>query len=575
MRILLLAILLLSGLPQDPQVPDLTLEDTTGRRHALPSKTSVYVFLGTECPMANRYLPRLADLHKKFVDVAFFGVNSSAFESVEAIAKHAKDMAVPFPVLLDRDQKLADALKARLTPTAFVVDARRRVRYRGLIDDNKAEELAKKRHLRDAIEAVLAGKDVEVPETEPVGCTIQRPLDAKEGPVTYASHAAKILNEHCVACHRPGQVAPFSLTNYADARRWARDAKRYVLAGAMPPWKPANDGQFRGERRLSKEEIDALSAWADAGAPPGDLAAAPPPPKFPEGWMLGDPDLVLEAPGDWDVDPEGADEYRCFVLDPKLTEDRYVRAVEFRPGNARIVHHVMTYIDAKGDAVKFDESDPKLGYSSSGTGPGFMPLGDLGGWGPGMQPTPLEDGTGYFLPKGARIVMEVHYHRNGRKEKDRTKIGLHFAKGAIRQRVRSHVVLNMSFLIPAGAKRHRITASWKVNEDLHAVAVIPHMHLLGKEIEVTATLPDGSKKSMVHIREWDFNWQESYLFRKPFALPAGTLVRVTGWFDNSPGNPNNPRVPPRNVGFGEQTTDEMCVAYIAYVRDRDNAASDK
>jgi hypothetical protein len=165
--------------------------------------------------------------------------------------------------------------------------------------------------------------------------------------------------------------------------------------------------------------------------------------------------------------------------------------------------------------------------------------------------------------------MEVHYHKNGQRETDRTQIGLQFSKTPVKKRVHSQVVINLKFQIPAGAKRHEVRAAWNVPEDMHAVAVIPHMHLIGKEIQVTATLPDGSTQMMVHIPEWDFNWQETYHFKAPFALPKGSKVEVVGWFDNSAENPNNPRKPPRRVGFGEQTTDEMCVAYLAITKDKE------
>ncbi len=565
MRLLLAAALLLAVPHQDESVPAFTLEDAGGKRHTLrEGRAAVLVFIGVECPMSNRYLARLAELQKtcdaKHID--FFAINPNAHESREAIAAHAKDNALPFPVLIDADQRIADAPKVETIPCAFLLDGSRRVRYRGRIDDHKSADLVKRRFLRDALD----GKDVA--STAPVGCEIQRRLpEARDSPVTYANRVAKILNDNCVACHRPGQVAPFPLTTYQNARRWSKNIVRATHAGAMPPWKPANDGLFRDERRLAKEDLAALTTWADAGSPLGDAAAVPAIPAFRDGWTLGEPDLVLEPEAEYDVEAAGSDEYRCFVLDPKLDEDRFVTAVEFRPGNPRVVHHVMTYIDGKGESIKFDLRDDGLGYSSRGTGPGFMPLGDMGGWGPGMQPVPLPDGMGYLLPRGCRIVLEVHYHKDGRAAKDRTKLALRFARGPVAQRVRSHVVINMSFRIPADEKRFPVRASWNVNESVHAIGIIPHMHLLGREIEVIAELPDGTRRSMVHVKEWDFNWQEQYRYREPFALPKGTRVQLTGWFDNSTDNPNQPRTAPKAVGFGEATTDEMCVAYIAFVKD--------
>ncbi len=573
---ILFALLVAAGRDGD-KVDNFTLDDTAGKKHTLydikGAKAVVLVFLGTECPMANRYVPRLIDLQKACRDVAILGVNSNALETVDAIAKHAKDMGVTFPVLLDRDHKVADALKVKLVPTALLLDASFVVRYRGLIDDNKSEDLVKQRHLRDAIDAVLAGKDVAVAETEPVGCQIQRTLETKESEITYASHVAKILNERCVSCHRPGQVAPFSLTTYDEARRWARDTKRYVLAGAMPPWKPVNRGMFHDERVLTKEETDALCAWADAGAPKGDMSKAPAAPKFAEGWMLGEPDLVLEAP-EYEVAAEGDDEYRCFVLPTDLPDDQWIQAVEVRPGNFRVVHHVIAYVDTNKQAEKLDAADPKPGYRSSGTGPGFMPTGEMSGWAPGNFPRALPDGVGRFLKKGARVVMEMHYHKNGRKEKDRSRIGLHFAKKPVTQRLDWLELINYAFSIPPGKERHKVTARHTLRSNVVARSIMPHMHLLGREARVEATFPDGEKKTLIEIKDWDFNWQDTYHFKEPLKLPKGTKLYLEMIYDNSTKNPNNPRNPPKSVGWGEQTSDEMCIAFLSFTKDLD-AQEDK
>ncbi len=567
--------LLRSSPAEEPLGLNLVLEDTTGQKHALgelkDAKAVVFFFTAVECPNANRYLTRMNDLHKTYADkgVKCFAVYSNALETVPEITKHSQDAAYRFPALLDANQKAADALQAKITPSVVLLDASGKVRYRGLIDDHKNEQLVKNRHLRAALDAVLGGKEVEVKSTEPVGCAIQRRVkENRDSPVTFADQVAPLLHKHCVSCHRPGQLAPFSLMTHEQARRWAESIKTYTESKAMPPWKPVNRGMFHGERGLSKEEIEVLAKWADAGAPLGDKAKVPAPPKFSNDWALGKPDLILAAE-EYQVEAEGSDDYRCFILDPKLDEDKFVQAVEFRPGNARIVHHVMTYIDVFGFAKDRSGNDGKPGFPSRGTGPGFFPAGDLGGWGPGMQPVALPAGTARFLPKKAKIVMEVHYHKNGRREKDMTMIGLYFAKEPVKKRLRSQVVLDLAFRIPPGAKRHEVKAEWNVKEDLHAVAIIPHMHLIGREILVTATLPDGAKQTMVHIKDWDFNWQEWYTFQKPFALPAGAKVELTGWFDNSAENPNNPNNPPKLMRFGENTTDEMCVAYIAYTRDKE------
>ncbi|MCI0341855.1 MAG: redoxin domain-containing protein [Planctomycetales bacterium] len=570
--------------PGSEPVPDLALPDPGGATHRLAgpegTRATVLFFLGTECPMVTRYLGRVAALHGAYAvkGVAFFGVNPHALESPEAIAAHAKASALPFPVLLDRDQKLADRLRVESVPTAILLDASRRVRYRGAVDDHKMEELSRRPFLRDAIEAVLAGGEPAPAETPVAGCAVQRALPAAGGAEsgetpTYAGRVAAILDAHCVACHRPGQVAPFALDSFESARRHARDIRRATASRSMPPWKPANLGDFHGERRLPDGEIETIARWVAGGAPLGDAGAVPPPRKFPEGWMIGEPDVVLTAP-EYDVPARGPDEYRCFPLETSLPEDAWVSAVEVRPGNLRVVHHVIAYVDTSGISALRDGADPAPGYRSQGTGPGFQPSGEMSGWAPGVMPVRLPEGVGRLLPKGARIVLEVHYHKNGRPEKDHTSIGLHLAKAPVKKRLRIFEIVNPTFRIPAGAERHQVTARTRVREAATALFVMPHMHLLGREARIEAELPDGQKRTLVHIPDWDFNWQDFYLFRDPLKLPEGTRIRLDMWYDNSEKNPNNPNRPPKDVRWGEQTTDEMCLGYVAYTRDAEDRTAE-
>jgi peroxiredoxin len=582
MRPLAIALILTSPIPpQDPAAPDFTLTDVSGKAHSLRTlagkKAVAILFMGIECPRSRAAEARVAALAAKFADrgAAFLVVNSNRHESVSAIADHARQVGFPLPVLKDHANKVADLYGVTVQPTAVLLDGAFRVRYRGLIDDDKLEEFVRTPYLRKALEALLAGRDVETKVTEPEGCTIKREAPAKpgEGP-TYAKDVAPLLNRACVSCHRPGQIGPFSLLGYERASAWAPEIKRYVKNRRMPPWKPVSvDFEYTNDRRLSAAEIDLLARWADAGAPLGDAGALPPDPLFRDGWELGPPDLVLEPEADFELEAKGPDVYRAFVFPTRLAEPRYVTAVEFKPGNPKIVHHIMTYIDTFGMGRARDRRDPGPGFNSSGTGPGFFPAGDLGGWGPGTLPAPLPPGTGRLLPKGSDIVMEVHYHKSGRPEKDRTRLGLYFAKEPVRKRVRSAIILDLKFEIPADAERHPVTSSWVAPHDIHVLAVIPHMHLIGREIQVTAKFPDGSKRTLVRIDDWDFTWQETYFFKDPPGLPKGTRVEVTSWFDNSARNPRNPNRPPRAVRFGENTTDEMSVAYLAYTRDAEDLSS--
>jgi hypothetical protein len=524
-----------------------------------PPRVAAWLFLSTECPASNRAHGEIDRVARAFPQVEFRAVYPNLHETDPEVAGHAAQAGFPFPAVRDPDGRWTGRFKVAVTPTACLLDFRDELRYRGRLED-----------LGEAIEAVLAGNPVARPETEAAGCRVKRARPAAAGEVTYARDAAPILNRRCLSCHRPGQIGPVSLEGYERASAWAPEIKRYVKSRRMPPWKPVSrDVAYAHDRRLPEVEIETLSRWADAGAPLGDPKDLPAPPVFPQGWALGEPDLVLEPPEAFDVAASGEDEYRGFVLPTGLQEDRYVTAVEFHPGNPRVVHHIMTYIDVSGVCRKRDAQDPVPGFNSKGTGPGFFPAGDLGGWGPGTQPRGLPPGYGWLLPKGADIVMEVHYHKTGRPERDRTRIGLHLAKVPPARRVRSAIALNMTFAIPPGAERHRVTSQWTAPQDVQALAVIPHMHLLGREIDVTARFPDGSARTLVKIDDWDFTWQEAYYFREPLALPRGTRVTVTSWFDNRAENPRNPNRPPREVRFGINTTDEMSVAYLAYARDRE------
>jgi hypothetical protein len=273
---------------------------------------------------------------------------------------------------------------------------------------------------------------------------------------------------------------------------------------------------------------------------------------------------VLKIAAPFSVPPSRDDLYRCFVIPTNFPDDRYVTTVEVRPGDRKVVHHVLTYLDTEGEAEKLDAQHPGEGYPCFG-GPGFRARGGLGGWAPGAPPHVMPERVGMLLPRGAKVVVQVHYHNRGKAAvQDQTQVGLYFARGPIDKRVRVIPVLDRTFVIPAGAKRHEVRASYTLQPtwNLHAIAVTPHMHLLGREMTVTATLPDGTTRSLIKIDDWDFHWQGGYAFKEPVRLPGGTRIDVVAIYDNSADNPRQPNRPPRNVTWGENTTDEMCIAFI-------------
>lgn len=385
--------------------------------------------------------------------------------------------------------------------------------------------------------------------------------------LTYARDVAGIIEKNCAVCHHAGEVAPFPLVTYQDVKKRAKQIAIVTSSRFMPPWKADSHGEFLDERRLTDEQIATIQAWADEGAPLGDAKDLPPTPTFKSGWKLGPPDQVVGLTEPYKLSAEGRDVYRCFVIPTDGKEDRYLSAIEVHPGNRNIVHHLIAYVDTSGQARKMDAADPGPGYTSSGGGPGFLPAGFLGGWAPGNETRRLPDGVGNLLPKGADIVLEVHYHKSGKPETDQTQVGLYFAKGPVQKRIHQLLVLNPFFRIPPGEKHYEVTASMPVFKDITVLGITPHMHLLGRDMKVTAKLPDGTVKPLVSVPDWDFNWQLTYAYRQPVKLPKGTVVNLVAHYDNSDDNPRNPNHPLRAVGWGEQTTDEMCIAFLGYTVD--------
>jgi peroxiredoxin len=554
----------------------LKFRDVTGKAYALSDlrdwKAVVFVFLSTQCPVSKSYGPRLQELAKDYAPrgVAIFGVNSNWEESLTAVAQEAKAQSLPFPMIKDAGGALARRLGATVTPEAVLLDGAGRICYRGRIDDQRDPAEVKSRDLRAALDAVLSAQKVARAETPPFGCVIQTtpPAAVAHPKVTFTRDVAPILQANCQSCHRAGQIGPFSLLTYEDASAWAGLIKDYTHRRIMPPWKPVEGfAEFQNETRLTDAQIHTIAEWVDEGTPRGDPRDMAPPRNFPEGWMLGKPDLVLDAGEPYQVAADGKDVYRNFVLPYIPEHDLWVKAVEVRPDKHAVVHHVILYGDPLGKSVALDAVDPGPGYTSSGGGAGFWPAEFLGGWAPGNLPGIAPPGIALKITAHSHLVLQVHYHKNGQQQLDRTRVGLYFAKEPIEKQARVLPVLNTGIAIPPGSQRCEMKASAHVPMDVTALAVIPHMHLLGREIKVTAALPDGTTKPLVWIKDWDFNWQETYAFKEPIKLPKGTRIDVVGYYDNTEKNPNNPNHPPKLVRWGEETTDEMLVAFLAVTVD--------
>jgi Copper type II ascorbate-dependent monooxygenase, C-terminal domain len=421
-----------------------------------------------------------------------------------------------------------------------------------------------------------------------IGVVLTACPSARAGDVpTYHRDVVPILQKNCQECHRPGQVAPFSLLEYAQARKRADDIATVTEQRTMPPWHASTTegGPFRDARVLTDRERKTLADWAEAGAPEGNAKDTPPPREWSSDWLLGPPDLVLKVNEPYALHASGPDEYRVFVLPSGLTKGRWIAAADFKPGNMRVVHHILAAYDTTGTARKLDAADKGPGYATSGGGYGrlpsglpFLPSGQLWGWAPGRRPNRSPEGTARALPAGADVLIQVHYHKSGKPETDATTVGLYFAEGPVDKQIRSALVMprrpipfgRPELRIPAGAANHEVKGETTIRDDSHLLAVFPHMHLLGKDYLLTAVRPDGSRQTLIRIDDWDFNWQNPYEFVTPVALPRGTKVEVVAHFDNSPGNIRNPSKPPIEVHWGEQTTDEMCIGFMQVTRDSEH-----
>jgi hypothetical protein len=395
---------------------------------------------------------------------------------------------------------------------------------------------------------------------------------------TFSKDVAPIFYRNCTVCHRPGEIAPMSLLTYQDARPWARSIRDQVSRGAMPPWyaDPAH-GRFLNDRRLSDADKDIITRWANGGAPEGDPADRPAAPRYADGWMMGQPDIVLGMNEDYPVPAEGTVEYKYFEVPTNFAEDTFIQAMEVRPGNRAVVHHVILYArppqpEPRPAAFKFapgmevqrdDEADAKR-HAPANDRPAPRRLGPpIGGFAPGQFVREYNPGTAVRVPAGAVLVFQMHYTANGAATTDRTTVGLRLMKEKPKDEVRMGAIINGAFTIPAGASDYRVDAEATVQQDLIVWSLLPHTHVRGKRWTYDVTYPDGRTETILAVPRYNFNWQTDYIFKEPMRLARGTKIHATAWYDNSRNNPSNPD-PSVDVKWGDQTWEEMMFTAINY-----------
>jgi len=449
--------------------------------------------------------------------------------------------------------------------------------------------------MRGIVSAVAVG--MVVGGWSSVAPTAQSPGDDPP-PVTYSRDVAPILYKNCTNCHRPGEIAPMSLLNYADTRPWAKAIAAQVSRGTMPPWHAdPSHGEFLNDRRLSEEDKATIVKWVSAGAPEGDRASAPPTPTYASGWTMGDPDAVFSMQEDYPVPAEGTIAYQYLQVPTNLTEDRWIQAIEVKPWNPAVVHHVIvfampprpaapaagpgtkpasprpaplfTYMEGTQDVPAGQTGGDKLpADQQKPLGPNDRPapkrLGPaIGGFAPGQMVRVYQEGSAMKLPAGSTLVFQMHYTASGTATTDRTRIAVRFAKEKPAHEVRFAQLVNGALHIPAGAADYRVDTEMTVNRDITLWSMLPHTHVRCKRWEYQVTYPDGRTDTVLAVPKYDFNWQTDYVFKEPLKLPKGSRLHATAWYDNSKNNPSNPDAT-KDVWWGDQTWEEMMFTGITY-----------
>ncbi len=548
-----------------PPVEDFSLSSVAGERVRLgtsdDSVAATLLFFGWgDCEVSGKYAARLGQLEREYredglrVLAVFPGMADSA-----TVARQAAEFELEFPVLHDPTLVVTERLGVERMGEVILLDDQRNVLYRGAIDDqyqrDEQKSFADEEWLLEALESyVMDGEAPEVFRTEAPGLLIHAEEQGLRD-ITYYEHVAPILRQQCVECHRPGQIGPMTFLEYEEVRGWAPMVGEVVLQNRMPPWHASPDyGEFKNARHLTETEKELLVRWAEQGAPEGDPRHKQPTPVFEDqGWTIGKPDMVLQLPEVQSVPAEGTVPYRHIVVDPGLTEDRWVKSVEIRPSNPAVTHHVLVLLippESNGQAVRRDRDF-------------FLGSGHFAVNVPGSRPLIFPDGYGQLLRAGTKFLFQLHYTPNGVAALDQTQMAMCWATSEVKHRVKSRAVINTAIDIPPHAASTSFDAVHEFDGPIQILALFPHMHSRGKAFRVEVLKPR-EKAILLDVPAYDFNWQHTYEYENPPILDQGDTLYLTATYDNSAANPSNPD-PSQRVRWGDQTWEEMLVGYVTYI----------
>jgi hypothetical protein len=537
------------------RVPNLAFKDIRYVNRSLDdlpkAKAFALVFVDAGCPLAQRYLPAIQEIDNAYRDkgVVLLAIDSGAADSITATAAITAPHGYTFPVVKDFDAVCARALGVDRTPECAVLDADRRLRYRGRIDDQHrttgGRSAASSRELRDALDAVLAGKEVAVSSTPVDGCPITRPEAPMKKDLTFAKDVAPILKARCQECHRPGAVAPFPLQTYEQLKSRTRAVAEVVADGRMPPWHAAPEFEFENRRALTEDERETLLSWLHSpDHPRGDDRDAPAPLPPAGAWRIGEPDRILVT-GEHKIPATGDMPYQYALLPVLFAQDTWVQGVEIRADNPRVMHHC------------------NLAYFKAGEtfGAGNFITGQV----PGGEAMTLADGVAYKIPAGSVLGLQIHYVTTGKPERCKISVGLRYPRAPVDKQLCHVLLVTTRYAIPPHASAYPVSTNRQLPCDAIGVGMFAHMHLRGKDMTFKATYPDGVDETLLVIANYSFAWQQPYRWAAGTKkLPKGTRIDCVAHYDNSAFNPFNPD-PTATVHDGPQTTDEMMDGFLFYV----------
>ncbi|MEL6447951.1 MAG: redoxin domain-containing protein [Pseudomonadota bacterium] len=515
----------------------------------------VFLVQANGCPIARNLLTDYRALRDTYADqgVRFAMINASLQDTRDAIRAEAEEFGIDMPILVDETQLIGEALDLDRSGEVLVIDPRNwEIAYRGPLSDRVGYETQKKvateTYLADALDSVIAGEAIAEPRRDAVGCIInfpERERVAEHAKISYSETIAPLLQERCTACHRPGGIGPWAMTSYEMIRGFAPMIREVVRTRRMPPWEVATDlPEIHASRALTADEKRTLIHWIEAGAPRGD---GPDPLKntapVPDAWPLGEPDLVVTAPA-FTVPATGIVDYQFPAVPNPLENDVWVRAVSIKPGNGKVVHHVLV---GTTEEVIPDGDEGRLDAVFSNY---------LMGYAPGAESYVYPEGTGVLVKKGGQIHLQMHYTPYGVEATDETQVALYFHEEAPKHHLRQQVVMGWDIAIPPGEARHQETAYFQFDREAEIYSLFPHAHYRGHSTRFDIEYPDGKREPLLHVPRYDFNWQHTYTLAEPLTVPAGARIVHTSVYDNSARNPANPD-PERTVPWGLQSHDEM------------------